>query len=84
MTIYAAVFGRNPFVDETEQLTVQRNARCLLSFEKIDGRSEELASLLSGLCAKSPRQRCSTSEALAHPWFASENRERKAATERNL
>jgi serine/threonine protein kinase len=77
MTIYAVAFGRNPFVDETEQLTVQRNARCLLSFAKMDGRSEELASLLSGLCAKSPRQRCSTSEALAHPWFASESRERK-------
>jgi serine/threonine protein kinase len=70
MTIYGAIFGRNPFEDETEKLTFLRNARCLISFADMRGRSEELRTLLEGLCAKNPEARYTSSEAFAHPWFA--------------
>jgi serine/threonine protein kinase len=72
--IYTAVFGRNPFVDTdaTEHASRVRNARGLVSFANMGGRSKALQSLLSGLCAKDRRQRYSSSEALAHPWFSSD------------
>jgi serine/threonine protein kinase len=71
MLIYSTAFGNNPFCATTLDSTYRRNARCLLSFSNMGGRSDELQSLLFGLCAKSPRERFSSSEALAHPWFSS-------------
>jgi serine/threonine protein kinase len=70
ITMYATLFGRNPFWDSTQELTYQRNARALVSFANLCGISEELRSLLRGLCAKDPRERNSSSDALAHPWFS--------------
>jgi serine/threonine protein kinase len=72
--IYAAIFGRNPFGDGTQELTYQRNARGLVSLANFNGRSESLRYLLSGLCAKDPRDRFSSSEAFAHPWFSPDRR----------
>jgi hypothetical protein len=74
MMIYTAVFGKNPFFDATVHSTYQRNARGLLPLANMGGRSDELQTLLSGLCTKDTRRRYSSSEALAHPWFSS-NRE---------
>jgi serine/threonine protein kinase len=71
MLIYSTAFGDNPFYSTTLDSTYRRNARCLLSFSQMGGRSDALQSLLSGLCAKNPRERLSSSEALAHPWFSS-------------
>jgi serine/threonine protein kinase len=71
MLIYSTAFGNNPFFATTLDSTYRRNARCLLSFSNMDGRSGELQSLLIGLCAKDPHHRFSSSEALAHPWFSS-------------
>jgi serine/threonine protein kinase len=70
ITMYATIFGRNPFWDTTQELTYQRNARGLVSFANLCGISEELRSLLRGLCAKDPRERKSSTDALAHPWFS--------------
>lgn len=72
MTLYTIVFGKNPFLDTTLDSTYLRNARGLISFANMGGRSDELQSLLSGLCAKDPRERYSSPEALAHPWFSVE------------
>jgi serine/threonine protein kinase len=69
MTLYGAVFGNNPFEDETDELTFQRNARCLISFANMGDRSVELRTLLEGLCASNPRNRLTSTAALAHPWF---------------
>jgi serine/threonine protein kinase len=71
--IYAAVFGKNPFVDAndpTEGTTRLRNARGLVSLANMGGRSDELQSLLSGLCRKDIRERLSSSEAFVHPWLS--------------
>ena len=68
MLIYTAIFGNNPLVD----VTLQRNVRALLSPSIMASRSDELHYLLSGLCAKNPHERFSTSEALAAPWFSSD------------
>jgi serine/threonine protein kinase len=72
MLVYVALFGNNPFSDATIDATYQRNARCVLSFTNMGGRSDELKSLLSGICAKSPRMRYSSSEILAHPWLSAD------------
>jgi serine/threonine protein kinase len=70
ITIYAAIFGRNPLGDGTQELTYQRNARGLVSLTNLNDSSDKLQSLLSGLCTKDPRERFSSSEAFAHPWFS--------------
>ena len=70
--IYTAIFGNNPFMTETSTSTLERNARALLPPSIMATRSDELQYLLSGLCAKNPHQRFSTSEALAAPWFSSD------------
>ena len=67
MLIYTAIFGNNPLVDVTLIST-----STLLSPSIMASRSDELQYLLSGLCAKKPHQRFSTSEALAAPWFSSD------------
>ena len=72
MLIYTAIFGNNPLVDVTSTSTPQRNVRALLSPSIMASRSDELHYLLSGLCAKNPHERFSTSEALAAPWFSSD------------
>jgi serine/threonine protein kinase len=72
MLIYTAIFGNNPLVDVTSTSRLQRNVRALLSPSIMASRSDELHYLLSGLCAKNPHERFSTSEALAAPWFASD------------
>jgi serine/threonine protein kinase len=72
MMVYTILFGKNPFVDVDEESTYRRNARGLLSFAKMGGRSDELQSLLAGLCAKNPRHRYSSSDAYAHEWFSSD------------
>ena len=71
MTVYATVFGENPFIDTTLHSTYVRNARCLLPLSNMRGRSDDLQSLLHRLCAKNPWQRCSSSDALADPWISS-------------
>jgi serine/threonine protein kinase len=71
MLIYSTAFGNNPFCATTLDSTYRRNSRCLLSFSNMGGRSDELQSLLRGLCAKDPHDRFSSSEARAHPWFSS-------------
>jgi serine/threonine protein kinase len=70
MLIYTAVFGNNPLLDRTLNATYQRNARALIPLADMAGRSDELQSLLLGLCAKNIHQRFSSSEALAAPWFS--------------
>jgi serine/threonine protein kinase len=70
ITVYATVFGKNPFIDKTPHLTHVRNARCLLPLSNMGGRSYDLQSLLHGLCAKNPCQRYSSSDAFADPWFS--------------
>jgi serine/threonine protein kinase len=70
MLIYSIAFGNNPFYDTTLEMTYRRNARCLLSLSNMEGRSEELQSLLYGVCAKNPRERLSSSGAFAHRWFS--------------
>jgi len=82
MTVYATVFGENPFIDTTLHSTYLRNSRCLLSLSNMGGRSNDLQSLLHGLCAKNPRQRYSSAEALAEPWFSSASKVPWAAFER--
>jgi serine/threonine protein kinase len=72
MILYASTMGENPFFsayDTSGTQTFRRNARSLVPLAKMAGRSDELRSLLSGLCAKTPRRRLSISEARAHPWF---------------
>jgi serine/threonine protein kinase len=70
MTLYGALFGSNPFEDATDELTFIRNGRCLISFANMGGRSEELQSMLEGLCTKNPQARFTSEKALAHPWFS--------------
>ena len=82
MMVYTTVFGENPFIDTTRNSTYARNARCLLSLSNMGGRSGDLQYVLRGLCAKNPRQRYSSSEALADPWFASAAKVPWAAFER--
>ena len=82
MMVYATVFGENPFIDTTLHSTYLRNSRCLLSLSNMGGRSNDLQSLLHGLCAKNPRQRYSSAEALAEPWFSSASKVPWAAFER--
>jgi hypothetical protein len=74
MLVYATAFGHNPFGENAKNKTYlyRRNARGLLPLANMAGRSDELQSLLSGLCAKDPRQRLSSSETLLHPWFDSD------------
>ena len=57
---------------ETSTSTLERNARALLPPSIMATRSDELQYLLSGLCAKNPHQRFSTSEALAAPWLSAD------------
>jgi hypothetical protein len=81
--IYTAVFGQTPFVDTSSlSATYRRNAHGLLPLANMEGRSVELQSLLSGLCAKDPRQRVSSKEALAHPWLDSDRGGSCAGSER--
>ena len=82
MTVYATVFGENPFIDTTLNWTYARNARCLLPLSNMGGRSDDLQYVLHGLCAKNPRQRYSSSEAVADPWFSSAAKVPWAAFER--
>ena len=82
MMVYATVFGENPFIDTTLNWTYARNARCLLPLSNMGGRSDDLQYVLHGLCAKNPRQRYSSSEALADPWFSSAAKVPWAAFER--
>jgi serine/threonine protein kinase len=72
MLVYATAFGDNPFADKSLDRMYRRNARGLLPLANMAGRSDELQSLLSGLCAKDPRRRLSGSETLLHPWFDSD------------
>merc|ERR1719482_2061520 len=65
MMVYATVFGENPLIDTTQNSTYARNARCLLPLLNMGGRSDDLQYALHGLCAKNPRERYSSSEALA-------------------
>jgi len=38
----------------------------------MEGRSAELKSFLSGVCAKHPHRRYTSSDALADPWFSAD------------
>ena len=86
MMVYATVFGENPFIDTTMNnslnWTYARNARCLIPLSNMGGRSDDLQYVLRGLCAKNPRKRSSSSEALADPWFSSAAKVPWAAFER--
>jgi serine/threonine protein kinase len=75
MLMYTTAVGYNPFCEDTESsisyaLALKRNTRGLLSIENMAGPSDELKSLLSGLCASDPRLRLASSEALSHPWLS--------------
>jgi serine/threonine protein kinase len=74
MLMYTIVFGKNPFRDSgasnSASAMCRRNSRGLASSPDMDGRSDKLQSLLSGLCANDSSQRLSSSDALAHPWFS--------------
>lgn len=72
MMTWGMVFGVNPFSDATLDATYLSNAHCALSFQDMGGRSDELKSFLSGVCAKHPHRRYTGSEALAHPWFSAD------------
>jgi serine/threonine protein kinase len=74
MVAYTSLTGSNPFSAANLDATYRRNARGLLSSTSTTGLSHELQSLLSGLCAKHPRERWSSSEAAAHPWFSADCR----------
>ena len=82
MMVYATAYGENPFIDTTLTWTYARNAHCLLPLSNMGGRSDDLQYVLHGLCAKNPRQRYSSSEALADPWFSSAAKVPWAAFER--
>jgi serine/threonine protein kinase len=82
MMVYATAFGENPFIDTTLTWTYARNAHCLLPLSNMGGLSDDLQNVLHGLCAKNPRQRSSSSEALADPWFSSAAKVPWAAFER--
>jgi calcium/calmodulin-dependent protein kinase I len=71
MLVYTMAYGSNPFIkgDESQNIIYKRNARGLLSMTSLAGRSDELQSLILGLCAQNPLLRYSSQEALAHPWF---------------
>ena len=73
--MYATTLRKNPFyseIDEDMSSVYRRNARGLVPLTDMAGRSDELQSLILGLCAKDPRKRFSSSEALAHPWFSAD------------
>jgi serine/threonine protein kinase len=71
MMTYTIIFGKNPFSASTLDGTYLRNARCLLSFEEMGERfSAELQSFLSGICARDPKRRFSSSKACAHLWLS--------------
>jgi serine/threonine protein kinase len=72
MMTYTLIFGTNPFSASTLDGIYLRNARCLIPLEDAEGRSAELMSFLSKVCAKNPRQRYSSSEASAHAWFVAD------------
>jgi serine/threonine protein kinase len=71
MLLYTTATGSNPLLDESLDLTYRRNARGLLSLANMKDHSDQLKTLLSCVCAKDPRRRYLSSEALAHPWFSS-------------
>jgi serine/threonine protein kinase len=68
MMTYGMTFGINPFAASTLDDTYHRNAHCVIDFNNMGGRSEEFNSFLSGVCAKNPHRRFTSSDALAHPW----------------
>jgi serine/threonine protein kinase len=79
MLMYVTAFGKNPFEgagsdepsnDKHKDATFLRNARGLISFANMAGRSDGLQSMLSGLTAKEPRQRFSSAKAFNHSWFS--------------
>jgi serine/threonine protein kinase len=74
LVAYTSLNGSNPFSASNLDATYRRNARGLLSSASTTGLSDELQSFLAGLCAKNPRERCSSSEAAAHPWFSADRR----------
>jgi serine/threonine protein kinase len=75
MLISTVLTGRNPFRGETHADTYRNNAELSydpgLHFRAVNTISDQLRSLLTGVCAPDPRMRYSASEASAHPWFSS-------------
>jgi serine/threonine protein kinase len=72
MMAYGMIFGVNPFTASTLDATYLRNAHCSISIQDMEGRSAELKSFLSGVCAKHPHRRYTSSDALADPWFSAD------------
>jgi serine/threonine protein kinase len=75
MLLYETALGTNPFKadDASWDTKLRGTSRASLSVANMAGQSDELQHLLFGLCAKNPCKRFSSSEALAHPWFSSDN-----------
>jgi hypothetical protein len=82
MMIYTTTFGSNPFLGPSGQSSYERNALARVSLANMGGRSDELQSLLSSLCAKNPRRRISSAGALLHPWFSRNDGSSRAEDER--
>ncbi|EZG71442.1 putative serine/threonine-protein kinase [Gregarina niphandrodes] len=71
VVLYTMLTGKPPFRGEDAKCILKKNARAKIVFP--DYLSEEVKSLISWMTQRRPELRCSTQDALQHPFFTHES-----------
>ena len=72
--MYIMLTGTEPFVSDNNEKVLKKNSRCEVMFDHpaLLSCSEECRSLLGWLLQKNPADRCTSSQAILHPWFTNQ------------